>query len=405
ELLQATHAGVQRMRLLLQEWLSHRQLADLRLVLVTRGAMAVIAEETPELVAASVWGLVRSAQSEHPGRFQLLDLDPASGGAELPWSALLALDEPQLALRQSVVHVPRLQWASLPSPSTELTAESHGTVLITGGTGGLGALVARHLAGEHRAPHLLLVSRRGARAEGARELVSELAGLGCAASIAECDVSDRDALSRLIDEIPPDRPLRAVIHTAGVVEDGLIDALGHDQLERVMRPKVDAALHLEDLTEDMQLTDFVLFSSAASAIGSPGQSNYAAANAFMDALALRRRARGLAATSLAWGMWAEGVGMTGDLDQSSMARLRRLGVAGLSAEEGFRLLDLARSSGEPLLMPARLDMETLPALLRTVVGAPARRSRGGASSLAQRLSELPESERGAVVLQLVRDHV
>jgi len=414
ELLQATHAGVQRMRLLLQEWLSHRQLADLRLVLVTRGAMAVIAEETPELVAASVWGLVRSAQSEHPGRFQLLDLDPASGGAELPWSALLALDEPQLALRQSVVHVPRLQWASLPSPSTEPTAESHGTVLITGGTGGLGALVARHLAGEHRAPHLLLVSRRGARAEGARELVSELAGLGCAASIAECDVSDRDALSRLIDEIPPDRPLRAVIHTAGVVEDGLIDALGHDQLERVMRPKVDAALHLEDLTEDMQLTDFVLFSSAASAIGSPGQSNYAAANAFMDALALRRRARGLAATSLAWGMWAEGVGMTGDLDQSSMARLRRLGVAGLSAEEGLRLLDLARSSGEPLLMPARLDMETLraharvgalPALLRTVVGAPARRSRGGASSLAQRLSELPESERGAVVLQLVRDHV
>lgn len=410
----ATHAAVQQMRTLLQTWLAQDRFAHSRLVLLTRGAMAILDGETADLVSSSVWGLARTAQSEHPGRIQLVDLDPNAKDEGLPWMALLEAQEPRVALRDGGVLVPRLEPASVQESPVPLAFEPERTVLITGGTGGLGALVARHLAREHGARHLLLVSRSGEQAEGVAGLVSELSELGCHADVVACDVVDRDALSSLIDAVPPDRPLTAVIHAAGVIEDATIESLQADQLERTMRPKVDAAVYLHELTKHMELSDFVLFSSAAGAIGSPGQSNYAAANAFLDAFAQRLHAQGHAVTSLAWGLWAEGIGMTGRLGDSDMARMRRLGVNALSVEDGLRLFDIARSSREALLVPVRLDADTLraharmgllPPLLRGLVRVPVRRSQAGASTLARRLLEVAESEREAIVLELVRDHI
>ena len=287
-----------------------------------------------------------------------------------------------------------------------------GTVLITGGTGGLGALFARHLAREHGAKHLLLLSRRGPDADGVPELVEELEGLGCEARVAACDVSDRDQLAGLIGSLK--HPLTAVMHAAGVLDDGLVESLTPEQLDRVMRPKLDAALHLHELTAGMDLSAFVLFSSVAALIGSPGQGNYAAANAFLDALAARRRAEGLRASSHAWGLWADATGMTGELDEAELARLERMGVGALSAELGLELFDQAQQVDEALLVPVRLDLGALraqaragmlPALLRGLVRAPARRAQTTGGSLADRLAGLAQGDWEQVTLDLVRAQV
>ncbi|MCW5254697.1 SDR family NAD(P)-dependent oxidoreductase [Streptomyces sp. SHP 1-2] len=290
--------------------------------------------------------------------------------------------------------------------------DPEGTVLITGGTGGLGALFARHLAERHGAKHLLLVSRRGPAADGVPELLAELAALGADARAAACDVSDRDQLAALLAGL--DRPLRAVIHSAGVLDDGVIESLTPEQVERVMRPKIDAALHLHELTADSDLTAFVLFSSLAALIGSPGQANYAAANAFLDALAADRRAAGLPATSLAWGLWGDATGMTGELGDAEIARLARLGVAPLSNELGLELFDTSARLDEPLLVPARLDQPALraqaqsgllPALLRGLVKAPARRTGTAGGSLADRLAGTDPQDWETLALDLVRAQV
>ncbi|MEU4804934.1 type I polyketide synthase [Actinosynnema sp. NPDC023587] len=287
-----------------------------------------------------------------------------------------------------------------------------GTVLVTGGTSGLGALFARHLVAEHGARHLLLVSRRGAAAEGVAELVAELEGLGSEVRVAACDVADRDQVAGLLGSL--ERPLTAVVHSAGVLDDGVIESLTPEQVERVMRPKLDAALHLHELTAGQNLSAFVLFSSVAALIGSPGQGNYAAANAFLDALAARRRAEGLVATSLAWGLWADSTGMTGELDEAELARLERQGVGALSTELGLELFDRARHVDEALLVPVRLDLGALraqaragilPALLRGLVKVPARRAETTGGSLAQRLAGVPQADWERVALDLVRAQV
>jgi acyl transferase domain-containing protein/NADPH:quinone reductase-like Zn-dependent oxidoreductase/NAD(P)-dependent dehydrogenase (short-subunit alcohol dehydrogenase family)/acyl carrier protein len=290
-------------------------------------------------------------------------------------------------------------------------AEPPGTVLITGGTGALGSQVARHLAGEHEVRHLLLASRRGAAAPGAQELQDELSLLGCEAEIVACDVSDRSQLQELLSSIPRERPLRGVIHMAGALSDGVIETLGAEQLERVMRPKVDGAMNLHELTSDLELDRFVLFSSGAATLGTPGQGNYAAANAFLDALAHWRRARGLCAQSLAWGLWLQpsGVGM-GGLEDVDRARLRRIGIEALSPNEGLELLDAAQRIDAPFLVPARLNLGTLrgyassgllPPLLERLVRTPARRMAVTKGSLAKRMSAAPDDKRDAIVLEAV----
>jgi acyl transferase domain-containing protein/acyl carrier protein len=413
DLAAATRAVTQRTLELLQDWLSRERFAASRLVLVTRGAVAVRDGEAPELLAVPSRGLVRSAQSEHPGRFLLVDVD----GAVASWRALpaaLSAQEPQVALRKGALYVPRLaRVAARQQVDSQPMLDPEGTVLITGATGVLGAIIARHLASQHIASHLLLVGRRGRDAQGMAELEAELAQLGCEVDVAACDVGDRGQLAALLAAIPPERPLTAIIHAAGVLDDGVVETLDAEQLERVLRPKLDAALHLHELTEGLQLAEFVLFSSAASALGAPGQGNYAAANAFLDALAQRRRADGLAASSVAWGPWGGDGGMAEGLGAADLVRMQRMGVKLLTSERALRLFDEARKDEHGLLVAVSLDMAalraqaraaSLPALLRGLVRVPARRAQDG-GSLARALGDVPESEWDAVVLELVRGHV
>ncbi|MDN3265950.1 beta-ketoacyl reductase, partial [Streptomyces sp. CSDS2] len=224
---------------LVQRFLAEERWASSRLVFVTRGAVAVRpGEDVPGLVSAPVWGLVRSAQREHPDRLWLLD------GADAAQAASLVVDdEPQLAVRDGQLFAPRL--VRHRAPVSVVGADlGDGTVLVTGGTGTVGALVARHLVVTHGVRHLLLTSRRGEQAPGAGELVKELAGLGAQVTVAACDVADVDALAGVLAGIPEDRPLSAVIHAAGVLDDAVVTGLTPGHLDRVMRPKADAALAL-----------------------------------------------------------------------------------------------------------------------------------------------------------------
>lgn len=300
---------------------------------------------------------------------------------------------------------------SLPSSALD----SGGTVLITGGTGALGALLARHLVSEHGVGHLLLTSRSGLRAEGAPELQAELESLGAAVRIVPCDVSQREALQDLLGSVSREHPLGGVVHTAGVLDDGVIGSLASDRLDRVLAPKMNAAWYLHELTERMDLSMFVLFSSAAGVLGSSGQGNYAAANAFLDALAAHRRARGLSGVSLAWGLWEQAGGMAGGMSEADRSRMTRSGVRALSREEGLELFDAAVHASEALVLPTPLDLTALraqaragalPALFNELVRIPARRAdEQDGASLAQRLAVTPDAERESVVLELVRVQV
>nr|WP_187414050.1 type I polyketide synthase [Actinomadura chibensis] len=295
--------------------------------------------------------------------------------------------------------------------------DPEGTVLITGGTGALGTLVARHLVREHGVRRLVLASRRGPAADTAADTAAELRGLGADVTIAACDVADRDALARLLKDVPAEHPLTAVIHAAGVLDDGTFDALTPERVGEVLRAKADAAWNLHELTAGADLSAFVLFSSVAGVLGSAGQAGYAAANAFLDALARHRRAEGLPATSLAWGLWDNGSGMAGDLDGADLARMRRTGIRALSPEEGLALFD-ARDAGPAVLIPARLDTAALraqaesgvlPAILGRLVQRGARRAAAPSGETGEtgetwrrRLAELAEDDRREALVDLVR---
>ncbi len=407
------HAVAGRALRLVQEWLADERFAASKLVLLTRNAMAVEADgaEDPGVAGAAVWGLVRSAQREHPGRFVVVDLDGhEASAAALP--AALATGEPQLALRKGRPLAPRLVRAVTAAATRPGLAT--GTVLITGATGTLGALFARHLVTRYGAAHLLLASRRGPDAPGTAELAAELTELGATVTVAACDAADRDALAALLATVPAERPLTGVVHAAGLLDDSVLEAMRPEQLARVLRPKVDAALNLHELTAGHDLSMFVLFSSVAGVLGLPGQANYAAANAFLDTLAGHRAARGLPAVSLAWGLWAQASGMTGHLADADLGRMRRAGLAALSSEEGLALFDAAVRSGTALLVPARIDQSavrahgTVPHLLRAVVRERVRRAEAatatGPASLAESLAHLPGEEREEALLGLVREH-
>ncbi|MYS28109.1 SDR family NAD(P)-dependent oxidoreductase, partial [Streptomyces sp. SID7804] len=395
---------------LAQEWLAEERFADSRLVFVTRDATTARTEDG--LGSAPVWGLARTAMAENPGRFGLLDLtDWDVSEAEL--GRALAVPDAQVSLRDGALLVPRL----VKSPTTDDTVPAlnpEGTVLITGATGTLGRLFARHLVAEHGVRHLLLASRRGRDAAGMPELEAELTARGADVSVVACDTADRTALAAMLDAIPSEHPLTAVVHTAGVLDDGTLHALTAEQLDTVLRPKVDAARHLHELTAGLHLDAFVLFSSLAGTVGTAGQANYAAANTYLDALAHHRRSLGLPGTSLAWGLWAEGSGMTGHLTDADLARMSRGGIAPIGSEQGLALFDAALATRRPVLVPALLDHSglraqsedgTLPALFHHLV-RPARRAavgeQAGGNSLGERLAPLALQDQERALLELVR---
>ncbi|TYB44902.1 type I polyketide synthase [Actinomadura chibensis] len=397
--------AAQRALTAVRSWLTDERFAASSLVVVTSGAVSVAGEDVTDLGAAAVWGLVRTAQSEDPGRVVLVDTDDPDDVAA---AVAHASGEPQVAVRGGTAYVPRLTRTSAAPETGADEPFGTGTVLVTGGTGGLGALVARHLAAVHGVRRLLLASRRGADAPGAAGLLADLAGLGAEAEAVACDVGDRAALAAMLDG----RRLSAVVHAAGVLDDGVLASLTPERLDAVLAPKALGAWHLHELTRDMDLSAFVVFSSAAGILGSAGQGNYATANAFLDGLVQHRRALGLPGLSLAWGLWNSAAGMGGALDADDVRRIARFGVRPLTVEQGLALFDAAAGRREPLLVPIALDPAVLagdPDELPPLLGGLARRRRrtsgggaGAAGVLRERLAVLPEDERSAAVLEIVR---
>ncbi|MGW5445365.1 SDR family NAD(P)-dependent oxidoreductase, partial [Streptomyces asiaticus] len=405
---------------LLRRWQdvqADERFAGTRLAVVTSGAVATNPEERPDLGSAPLWGLLRAARAEQPDRYVLADLDPRGGPdqAELLASALTA-GHVEFALRRGEVLVPSLTRPPLPQDPAPGAWNPAGTVLITGGTGGLGGHMARHLVTEHGVRHLLLAGRRGPEAPGADRLRAELTELGADVTLAACDVSDREQLRRLLSAVPDDRPLTAVVHAAGVVADGLVTSLTPDQVDAVFAPKADAAWHLHELTRDLDLAAFVLFSSGAGVLDAAGQGNYAAANVFLDALAQHRAAAGLPTTSLGWGLWGGDDGMGGRLDDVTLRRADRSGLVSLSVADNLALFDRALALPRPAVLPVKVDTgvlrarpDGLPLLLRGLAPVARRTASAepatGQGEFARRLIGLPEAERDRFVLDLVRTHV
>jgi hypothetical protein len=355
-----------------------QQDADEQLVILTHGAVALPGEDVTDLDGAAVWGLVRTAQAENPERIILADATEA----DVP--LVLATGEPHVVVRDGVAYASRLRRVRVaPTEPVRLT----GPVLITGGTGTLGGLVARHLVTEHGVDRLLLLGRRGLDAPGAPELVADLSELGAEVDVVACDAADRASL----EEVLAVHKISAVIHTAGVLDDGVINSLTRERVEAVLWPKAVAAWNLHELTQGMDLSAFVLFSSAAGVMGSPGQGNYSAANAYLDALAVHRRAHGYPAVSLAWGLWEQTSAMSASADRSRMAQS---GVQPLSTEDALALFDTALALDIPALVPVRL--EAAPVVKRRRAG------QVQAASFERRLAELPVEQRHEVLLDVVR---
>ncbi|BCM71123.1 modular polyketide synthase [Streptomyces sp. EAS-AB2608] len=414
---EAPVALVGRVLAAVQSWLAEEGAGDGRLVVVTRGAVPAGGDEVvTDPGGAAVWGLVRAAQAENPDRIVLVDGDTD----EVDLGAVLASGEPQVAVRGAALYVPRLARVA-PAAPAEPVLDPDGTVLITGGTGMLGATVARHLVERHGVRHLVLAGRRGPEAEGAARLVAELGEQGAEVSVVACDVTDRDAVAALLAAVPDAHPLTGVVHAARVFDAGVIGEMDQDRMARVFAPKATAVEHLDALTRELapDLAAFILLSSASSVFLGAGTGGYAAANAYLDAVAHRRRAAGLPALSLAWGPW-EPVGgqdtVTGEAVRNRAGR--RGGVVPLTPAEGMELLDAALPTGEALVVPVKLDLRALRAdaalgagvapLLRGLVRTGRKAARAGAGDsggLARKLAALSPAEQETVLLELVQGQV
>ncbi|MFF4085187.1 SDR family NAD(P)-dependent oxidoreductase, partial [Streptomyces sp. NPDC001777] len=413
---------------LVQSLLAEDRLAESTLVVLTGGGELAPGEKPDDggdfLRVAPLRGLLRVVCSENPGRVVAVDTDDDAASVRALPAALLA-GEPELLLRRGTAHIPRLAVVRADDEPRPAGISPDGTVLVTGGTGALGGLVARHLVAEYGVRHLLLTGRRGPDAPGAAELAAELAEFGADVTLAACDTADREALARLIDTVPADRPLTAVIHAAGVLDDGVVQSLDRSRFDTVWRPKADGARYLHELTGHLDLDAFVLFSSLAGQAGNAGQANYAAANTFLDALAHHRHAQGLPATSIAWGLWGEtgetggtgntgGTGLATRLDETALARAGHGGLLPLAAVDGLALLDAALATGRPLLVAARFDATALRARaeegvlasrLRGLVRTTARRAAPNRDAPADRLKGLDRPQQENLVRDLVRTTV
>ncbi|MHB1539473.1 MAG: type I polyketide synthase, partial [Solirubrobacteraceae bacterium] len=431
ELVAAAHACTRDALEALRAWLAEERLAASRLVVLTRGAIAVAGGERPGgLSQAPIWGLVRSAQSEHPGSLAIVDLDDEPGSVDA-LAAALHTGESQLAIRAGAAFVPRLARSGRPERAEVERAEveraehhgsgesiwsacGSGSVLITGGTGDIGSFVASHLVAQHGIRNLILASRRGLEAPGARRLQDQLSGMGARVEVHACDVADPEQLRALLGQIPRERPLVGVVHAAAVLADGVLASLTREQLAQALAPKLDAAWHLHTLTAELELRAFVLFSSVMGILGGPGQANYAAANAFLDALAAHRRASGLPAVSLAWGGW-EATGVVTRMRDADLARTSRLGIGAVSTQDGLSLLDAALEADEALIVPLRLNRAALRAQVQSAGGLSplladllaVHDSTAGerGCELAGVLAATPAEDRESVALEAVRAEV
>jgi thioesterase domain-containing protein/acyl carrier protein len=391
---------------LLQAWLSDPRLSGSELIVLTQRAVcAGQADDVTDLAHAPLWGMLRAAQSEYPDRvLKLIDWDESDASSAALVSAL-GSGERQLALRQGELLAPRLSPVTRSESVAVPPLSAAGTVLISGGTGVLGALLARHLVARYGVKHLLLCSRTG-RADG---LQRELSAQGAEVRVLTCDVSEREQVAALLASIPAQHPLCAVFHVARALDDAIVTAQSAARIERAFEPKLDGAWHLHELTRTCPLQAFVLFSSLAATIGAPGQANYSAANAFLDALAHHRRAQGLPATALGWGLWSDADDTTSAEDT---ARAGRGWIEALSAAESLQLMDTALCSTDAQLLPVcigawlhRMPSELLPALLRPLLrGATTRRVSAAAPTAAllrARLKQTPVAEREQVMLDAV----
>nr|WP_246095947.1 SDR family NAD(P)-dependent oxidoreductase [Streptomyces botrytidirepellens] len=404
--------------------------AEAPLWCLTRSAVSVGAgERLANPAQAQLWGLGKTVAFEQPQRWGgLVDLPEDVGKRSLTrLVSVLAASrtdshtnghtngyEDQVAIRSSGVYAARLTRDTTRGDGDGW--QPHGTVLITGGTGALGAHVARRLA-SRGADHLVLVSRRGAQAPGAAELRQELSGLGARVTVTDCDIADRRALAAVLDGMPEDAPLTGVVHTAGVLDDGVVTELTPERLAGVLAAKADAARHLHELTADLELDAFVLFSSIAGVLGNAGQSAYAAGNAHLDALAQHRRGLGLPATSVAWGPWG-GDGMAAD--GVAEERFRRSGVRVLDPERAVAALDQVLADGRACATVADVDWERFAPSLTlarpsaliadlpeaaAALTATADADAEGAGELTRRLRDLPAAEREQSLLDLVQTQV
>ncbi|HEY2238763.1 MAG TPA: SDR family NAD(P)-dependent oxidoreductase, partial [Streptosporangiaceae bacterium] len=388
---------------------------DAPLRVVTCGAVAASPDEPVTHPAqAQVWGLGRVAALEHPDRWGgLIDLPENLDERSVAWlgAALTGTGEPEIAIRATGVLARRLGHAA-PSRSAGTAWVPGGTVLVTGGTGAIGGHVARWLA-QRGAPHIVLASRSGPEAAGVAGLAAELADRGTRVTVSACDAGQRDMMAGLAGHIAvAGPPLRAVMHTAGVLDDGVLDRMDASRLATVLGPKAAGARVLDDLTAGLDLDAFVLFSSAAATLGSAGQGNYAAANAYLDALAEHRHGRGLPATSVAWGPWAEG-----GLADSAAGRLQRSGMAPMAPALAIEVLEQAVQDSEPLLTVFDADWARLvsgpavPPLLRDLpelvqaAGTPGPTGQGPdepRAELAGRLAGLAAADQRRLLADLVR---
>ncbi|MEB4209440.1 type I polyketide synthase [Mycobacterium sp. 94-17] len=352
------HSLTRRTLTQLQAWLANPHTLNSHLVVITRHAVAAGRDDpAPDLAHAAAWALVHTAQTEHPDRITLLDTDSSAATDETILATLAARPaaEPQLVLRNGTTHIPRLNRPSNATPPSAPALDSDGTVLITGGTGMLGRVFAEHVVTKYGAHHLLLVSRSGPASPAAAELEAHLGELGAKVTIMACDTGNPADLDLALSSIPDQHRLTAVIHAAGVLDDAVVTDLTVDQLDAVLAAKADAAWHLHQRTQDHDLAAFVMFSSATAALGGPGQANYAAANAFLDALAEHRHRRHLPATSLAWGPWQAPAGMTAHLTAADHARFSRNGFAPITTEHGLALFDAALAQHRPTLFTSPLS--------------------------------------------------
>jgi acyl transferase domain-containing protein/acyl carrier protein len=393
---------------------------------VTSGAVAVDATDEPRSpLSAAVHGMAVGLSLDYPavwgGVIDIPEMVVEAVVRRLCWALSDGQPEDQLAVRANGVFARRMVRA--PRGDTAFFAgegpswQPAGTTLITGGTGDLGARVARMLAAEG-AEHLVLTSRSGRAAAGAPELARELRDLGARVTIAACDVADPASVEKVLASLPEQYPLTAVFHAAGVAQRlATLDDLSLGEFAEVSRAKVDGAVNLDRLLGDQQLTTFVLFSSGSAAWGSAGQAAYAGANAVLDALAAQRRARGLAATSIAWGSWAGG--MVGD-ELASM--LRRIGAPPMKPDLALAALLDILGHGDSGLIVADLDwprfapsytlarprplLDGLPEVAAILEGGgPAEGGPAADPGFVARLAGMPEAEQERALLDMVRGHV